>query len=140
MHKRYQKGLSLLWTAVIVGIVTLAAMVGLMSARYERNYFAEGWKKLAGGDAGKAVQQVQQGVGGAVIPAAAQAGADVRKCMVDGKVVYSNVECGKGNPTSQQVKIHDTRGFEAPKVPAAPVPEEGAPTMRDKAIDKAVER
>lgn len=134
MHLKYQKGLSLLWTAVVVGIVALAAMVALMSARYERNYFSEAWKKVTKTDVGQAVQQTQQNV------ANAESG-QIKKCVIDGKTVYSNVECDKANPTSQKVQIHDTKGFEAPKVPVASTPEaEGAPSMRDKMIEKAVQR
>ena len=137
MKLKYQKGLSLLWTAVVVGLVAAAGMVALMSARYERNYFAEGWKKLTKTEAGQVVQQVQQNAANASKPEAAA----IRKCVIDGKVVYSNVDCDKGNATSQKVQIHDTKGFEAPKVPVASAPEgEGAPSMRDKLIDKAVNR
>ncbi|HYC43729.1 MAG TPA: hypothetical protein VEB70_12160 [Noviherbaspirillum sp.] len=134
MRLKYQKGLSLLWTAVVVGLVSLAGMVALMSARYERNYFDEAWKKLTKTDVGQAVQQTQQS-------AARTEPAQIKKCVIDGKTVYSNVECDKANPTSQKVQIHDTKGFEAPKVPVAPAPEgEGAPSMRDKLMDKAVNR
>ena len=134
MHLKHQKGLSLLWTAVVVGIVALAGMVALMSARYERNYFAEAWKKLTRTDVGQDVQQTQQN-------AVKSEATSIRKCVVDGKVVYSNVDCDKGNSTSQKVEIHDTKGFEAPKVPVASVPEaEGVPSMRDKMIEKAVQR
>jgi hypothetical protein len=134
MQLKYQKGLSLLWTAVVVGLVALAGMVALMSARYERNYFAEAWKKLTKTDAGQAVQQAQQNV-------ARSESAQIRKCVIAGNTVYSNVECDKANPTSQKVQIQDTKGFEAPKVPVVSVPEgEGAPSMRDKLIDKAVNR
>lgn len=134
MQLKYQKGMSLLWTAVVVGIVALAGMVALMSARYERNYFAEGWKKVTKTDIGQAVQQTQQN-------AVRTEPAQIKKCVIDGKTVYSNVECDKANPTSQKVQIHDTKGFEAPKVPVASAPEgDGAPSMRDKLIDKAVNR
>ena len=137
MKLRYQKGLSLLWAAVFVGILTLVAMVALMSARYERNYFAETWKKLTRTEAGQVLQQTQQAAGNAVKPESAA----VRKCVIDGKVVYSNVECDNSNPTSQKVQIHDTKGFEAPKAPIASTPEgEGGSSMRDKLIDKAVQR
>lgn len=137
MHAKYQKGLSLLWTAVVVGLVASAGMVALMSARYERNYFAEAWKKLTKTEVGQAIQQTQQNAGNAVKSEAAA----IRKCTIDGKVVYSNVECDKGNPTSQKVQINDTKGFEAPKVPVASAPEaEGAPSARDKLIEKAVNR
>ena len=134
MKMKYQKGLSLLWTAMVVGLVALAGMVTLMSARYERNYFAEAWKKLTRTEVVQAVQQTRQNV--------AKAEAEpIRKCVIDGKTVYSNIECEKGNPTSEKVQIHDTKGFEAPKVPVASTPEaEGAPSMRDKLIDKAVNR
>ena len=133
MYLKYQKGLSLLWTAVVVGLAALAGMVALMSARYERNYFAEGWKKLTRTEVGQVVQQTQKNV-------AKNQAEPIKKCTIDGKVVYSNVECDKGNQTSQKVQIHDTAGFEAPKVPVASTPEEGAPSMRDKLIDKAVNR
>ena len=134
MHVKYQRGLSLLWTAIVVSLVALASMVALISARYERNYFGEGWKRLTKTDVGQAVQQTRQQV------AKAEA-SSIRKCIIDGKRVYSNVECDKADPTSQKVQIHDTQGFEAPKVPVASAPEgEGAPSMRDKLIDKAVNR
>jgi hypothetical protein len=138
MYSKYQKGeLSLLWAAVIIGVLTLVAMVALMSARYERNYFAEAWKRVTKTEAGQVLQQTQRATEKAVL----QEAASIRKCVVDGKVVYSNVECDKGNPTSHKVQLHDTKGLEAPKVPVASAPDkEGAPSLRDKAIEKAVQR
>ena len=138
MHSKYQKGeLSLLWSAVIVGVLTLVAMVTLMSARYERNYFAEAWTRMTKTNAGQVLQQTQQ----AAEKAVQQEAAAIRKCVVDGKVIYSNVECSNGNPTSQKVKLHHTQGIEAPKVPVASTPETEDPlNMRDKAIEKAVQR
>lgn len=135
MYLKYQKGLSLLWTAVFVGVLALAAMVALMSARYERNYFDEAWKRVTKTDAGHAVQQVQQSAERAARPE----GAAVRKCTVNGKVVYSNVECDNSDPTSRKVELHDTKGFEAPKVPPAPEAE-GKQDMREKMIEQAVQR
>jgi hypothetical protein len=136
MHLRFQKGeLSLLWAAVLVGVVALAAMVALMSARYERNYFAEAWKRMTKSEAGQAIRQTQQSTENAVrLDAAA-----VRKCTVDGKVVYSNVECSKDNPSSRTVQLNDSRGFEAPKAPPA-LETAAKPDMREKMIEKAIQR
>lgn len=135
MHKTYQKGaVSLLWAAVFVGVVTLVAMVALMSARYERNYFSEARKRITKSDAGQLLQQTGHSVANPAQPETTA----VRKCMVDGKPVYSNVECAASNPTSRKVELHDTKGFEAPKAPAAPP--ESAPTLQDKMIEKAVQR
>ncbi|MGH8807640.1 MAG: hypothetical protein ACREX0_07165 [Noviherbaspirillum sp.] len=137
MHSKYQRGeLSLFWTAVFVGVVALAAMVALMSARYERNYFAEAWKRLMETEAGQVLQQTQQAAASAANPDTA-----VRKCMVDGKVVYSNVECGAGNSSSRKVELHDTKGFEAPKAPAAAAPEaDASANLKEKMVEKAVQR
>lgn len=138
MYSKYQKGeLSLMWAAVLIGVVTLVAMVGLMSARHERNYFGEAWKRATKTEVGQAVQQTQQQAERAV----KQESAAVRKCMIDGKVVYSNVECDGSNPTSRQVHLHDTKGIDAPKAPPVPVADaEGKPDMRQKMIEKAVAR
>lgn len=132
-----QKGeLSLLWAAVLIGVVTLVAMVGLMSARHERNYFSEAWKRMTRTEAGQVLQQTQQSAERAVKAESAE----IRKCVIDGKVVYSNVECDNSNTTSRKVQLHDTKGIEAPKAPPAPAPEAEGKDMRQKMIDKAVER
>lgn len=137
MRWNRQKGeLSLMWAAVLIGIVTLAAMVALMSARHERNYFSEAWKRVTKTEAGQVMQQTQKSAERAV----RQESPDVKKCVVDGKVVYSNVECDNSNPTSRKVQLHDTQGFETPKAPPAPAPEAEGKDVRQKMIDKAVER
>jgi hypothetical protein len=46
------------------------------------------------------------------------------------------VECLDSNKTSKAIKIVDTRGVEAPKMPAAPA----ASATSDPAIDKIVEK
>jgi hypothetical protein len=133
MKLTYQRGeLSLFWAAVAVGVFALVCMVGLMSMRYERNYFMEAWKGFVKTDAGQVLQKTQAVAGSAVKgdePA-------MRKCMVDGKVTYSNVDCdNKG----QVVKIQHTAGIEAPKVPPAPAQQgEGKPGLQEKMIEKAI--
>ncbi len=109
MHKKYQRGeLSLFRAAVFIGVVTLAAMLFLMSARRERNYFSDAWKRITGVYAVQAAK-----VTGA-------ANRPIRKCMVGGKSVYSNVECDAADPASRQLEFYDPKGVEPPKAaPAA---------------------
>lgn len=125
-----------MWAAVIVGVLTLAAMVALMSARYERNYFAEAWTKMIGTDAGRSLQKTQQSVGKTIKADSTE----IRKCMVNGKPVYSNVECDAHNPTSQKLDLQDSKGIDAPKVPVAPMREDAASAIKDKMIEQAVGR
>lgn len=135
MNPKYQRGeLSLFWAAVFVGVVTLIAVALLFSMRYERNFFSEAWQHMMRSDAGKTFQQTGQLAQNAV-KSGASASTAIRKCMIDGKVTYSNVECDAKNPTSSKVELHDTRGIEAPK---ASVPQESVPQMlQGKIIDKA---
>jgi hypothetical protein len=143
MNLHYQRGeLSLWWAAVAVGGFSLVCMVGLMSMRYERNYFMEAWKNFTRTDAGQVLQKTQATAADAVKgplagqgQIAGQQGA-MRKCSIGGKVVYSNVDC---EARGQVIRIQDTAGFEAPKAPpAAPSRGEGPPTLQDRMIDKAM--
>lgn len=120
-----QRGISLLWVAVVMGGVALAMMVGLMSMRHERNYFAEAWAKVTD----KVPAQAS---------ALAEAPADpLKKCVIDGRTVISNTECKDDNRTTRTLDIHDTKGIEAPKVP--PTEPEAAPGSNP-AIDKIIEK
>jgi len=130
MQVQYQRGaVSLLWAAVVVGAVALAAMVALMSTRYERNYFADAWQQVTS-RTGQKLQQVTQ----SPLPTGSTG---VRKCLVASRVVYSNVECDKTNPTSHDVALHETRGVEAPKSLPAPAAQAFTP-LQDKAIERAL--
>jgi hypothetical protein len=137
MKLKYQRGeLSLLWAAVIVGVIALMCMGALFSMRYERNFFAETWNRFAKSDAGKAIQQTQKAAEAVTRPDGA--GTDIRKCVIDGKVVYSNVECDTKNASTRKVQLHDTQGVEAPKVPQASASQpEQQPTLQEKMIEKA---
>lgn len=146
---RYQRGaLSLLWCAILVGLVTALALAGLFSMRYERNFFAEGWDYVKSTTAGKTVQRVpaletvlkgqEKGLG--TVQDSGQ-NAALRKCTINGAVVYSNVDCRSDNPTSRTVELHDSRGFEPPKMPVAAAPQTGpADNLRQKAMDKAIDK
>ena len=142
MHRKYQRGaVSLLWAAVLVGLVALVCMGALFSMRYERNFFAEAWTRFTKSEVGKAVQQTQKVAEGVATPdGGISPSMGIRKCMIDGNVVYSNIECDVKNATTRKVQLHDTQGIEAPKVPQASVPQsEGRPALQDKIIEKATQ-
>lgn len=122
-----QRGLSLLGCALLMALLSLGAMAALFSIRHERNLLAEIWARaMPAGTAASALQQTQGATGGAQ-PA-------LRRCTVDGKVLYSNVDCGPAQAGSRAVKLHITQGLEAPKAPPAPAPErqleEALPVLR----------
>jgi len=136
MTRHYQRGWSLFWTAVLAAVFAAAAMAALFSMRYDRNFFAEAWGKLSGG---AAVQQARSAVDSAkqaagVAPAAASGG--LRRCLIDGKTVFSDTGCADKNPSTRAVVLHDSHGIDAPK---AKPKEETAPTS-DPALDKAIEK
>jgi hypothetical protein len=107
-RKRERGELSLFWCVVLFALLSLIMMTWLMSFRYNRNLFVEAWDHVAG----QATAQVGSTLKAAAEPAAAVApGAEVRKCVVNGKVLYSNVECGAENSTSRKVDVRPTEGM-----------------------------
>ena len=112
---RRQRGLSLFWCAILMAVLAAGAMLVLFSLRHERNPLAEIWSRASQGGAVAGVRQKMQGVAADAQPAA------VRRCIVDGSVLYSNVDCDSKKSGSKAVRLHLTEGFEAPKVPPAAV-------------------
>jgi len=120
--KKHQSGISLLAVLVIMGALGALAAFALISMRQDRNLFAEGLKTVKTRAAAVAAPVVSQ-----VAPPA-----PMRKCVIHGKTVISNSECGDQGTV---IEIHDTRGFEAPKAPPKAEPE--APQG---ATERAIER
>ena len=146
MHK--QRGISLIMVAIVSAALAGLAMAALYSMRYERNVFAEAWARITGQPASQAVLQQSQealkaagvnpGAAAAAVGAAAPAGV-LRKCIINGKTVLSDVDCSDRNPTSKVVEVHQTHGIESPKMPQ---PEPAASTTmsaQDRAIEKATQ-
>ncbi|MBA5638898.1 DUF4124 domain-containing protein [Duganella sp. LX20W] len=128
--------------AIVMATLAAIAMAAMMSMRSERNLFAEALGKLTGHPAAPLQGGVPGGVANAAAAAAQPAQPErpagvLRKCVIDGKTVLSDVDCTDRNPTSTIVKVHETRGIESPKVPKPEPAADGAPTMQDKMIDKA---
>jgi hypothetical protein len=125
--QRRQRGIGLIQVAIIMASLAAVAMAFLMSARHERNFFAEGLAKLSGKPAPGANAPAADSLAPAV-PAGV-----LRKCVVDGKIVLSDVDCKGG----KVVRAIDTRGIEAPKVPKPDPAESAPPSATDKMIEKA---
>ncbi len=122
--KKYQTGISLVAVAVIMGVLGAVAVFALISMRQDRNLFAEGLNKVGA----KAAEVAAPAVATVTPPPA-----PMRKCVINGKTVISNTECGdKG----KVIEIHDSRGIEAPKEPPKPAPE-AMPNATDRAIERA---
>jgi hypothetical protein len=132
-----QRGaLNLVWVAVFSAAAALVAMAALWSMRYERNLFAEGVAAVTGSaPARQAIDAASQAVAVAK-PADSAGNGAMRKCVIDGKTLISNTDCLDNNKTSKTIKISDTRGIEAPKVP---VEAASAPTSNP-ALDKIIEK
>lgn len=130
-----QRGISLILVAVLMAGVAALAMAAIFSMRYERNLFAEGVAKLTGKAPAAAA-----GSGAAATAAAAAApvpGNQLRRCVINGKTVFSDTECGAANATTKNVVVHETKGVEAPK-PPKPDPAAAAPQdLRAKMIENA---
>ncbi|MBA5688121.1 DUF4124 domain-containing protein [Rugamonas apoptosis] len=152
---QHQRGLGLIQVAILMATLAAIAMAAMMSMRSERNLFAEALGKLTGHPPASA-QGAAPGAPGSVPNAAegaegaAQAARQaiqqaqparpagvLRKCVIDGKTVLSDVDCTDRNPTSTIVKVHETRGIESPKAPKPEPAADSAPNMQDKMIEKA---
>jgi hypothetical protein len=135
MLERQRGALNLIWVAIFSGLLAAAAMAALWSMKNERNLFAEGVSALTGSAPARQAIDAARGAAAAVDGGQSGNGA-LRKCVIDGKTVVSNTECLDSNKTSKTIKIHDTRGIEAPKVPVAPA----ASATSDPALDKIIEK
>lgn len=130
--RQRQNGISLIAVALIMAGLAAIVMAALFSMKKERNLFAEGADKLLKKTGGDVV--LQQGAQ-AVQPAASA----LRRCLIDGKTVFSDTECAASNPTTKTVSVHATRGIDAPKVPK-PDPAASSPEgLREKMIEKATQ-
>jgi type II secretory pathway pseudopilin PulG len=132
MHHRQRGALSLTWVAIMSAVLALLAMAAMFSMRYERNLFAEGWAKVAGGDTARQAIDAARNAGGA-----APAPVVLRKCVIDGKTVVSNTDCRDDNRSSKNMVLHDSHGIEPPKAP--PVEKQAEPGS-DPMLDKMIEK
>lgn len=142
MHERQRGEISLFWLALLMAMFAAITMAALFSMRSERNLFAEGigWliKSPAAVGAAQQSREAAAAAGQALgQPAPRPDAGALRKCVIDGKTVVSNVECADHNPTSKTMVLRDSRGVEPPRVPVPAATEAAPATMQDKMIEKA---
>src|SRR5471032_3022902 len=129
-----QRGISLIQVAIVMASLAAIAMAALYGMRYERNPLLDGLDKLSGRPLSQDSQPTGKERAAAVRVAPAAPAGVLRKCVIHGKTVFSDVECGAHDPA---VQVHASHGFEAPKVPA-PDPAASTPlSAQDQAIEKA---
>jgi hypothetical protein len=133
-----QRGINLVWVAVLSAAVGLLAAGTLVSMRQDRNIFKEILHMASGGKLGAPAPAGATGprpigeAAAAIVPATP--GNTLRRCTINGKTVFSDVECAAS--TSTTVKSIDTKGVEAPKAPPKPA----STPNSDPALDKVLER
>ena len=148
LHDRLaQRGLSLIWCAVAMAVLTYGAMAAVFAMRYQRNLLAESWAMMQRGPVAKvsgAVQAATNSTTGSVNGLRAVAGngatgsGPLKKCRVNGKVMYSNVACAEHNRTTHQLDLVDSHGIEPPKVVEPPVTDtSNVPNPTDRAVARA---
>jgi hypothetical protein len=137
MIERQRGALNLFWVAIVSAAVAAVAMAALWSMRSERNLFSEAASAVAGAAPARQAMDAARALAGSGSGTSTSASdGAMRKCVIKGKKVISNTDCLDANRTTKTIEIHDTRGFEAPKQPAAPA----AAATSDPSVDKIIEK
>lgn len=159
MKTHFQRGsISLLSTAMIMMLVTLAGLVFLYTARYGHLPLQDVWSRwsqsaaVISNELKHASGMQKDGTAkGVLTPASVPANAPdsgmrtaatvdsgIRRCRIHGKVVYSDTECADSNPTTRAIKLNDNTGFDTRKKPVVDKNADADPEqdLRMKMIDR----
>lgn len=142
MRSREVGAVSLLFTAVFMSVVALLAVSFLYSLRYGHWPMQDMWDRWT---RQAKIENIQQEIKGVTAQSGMPSANEVRRCVIAGKVVYSNVDCrddsSGGNSGSKAVKLYDSRGIEAPKQAVQPEAQSDAGMQTDKPLaDKVLEK
>ena len=134
--------ISLLMTALLMTAVALIGMSFLYYLRFSQwpmQASLTRWSQSLG-IIGK---EVKKGVGlESNGDSAATIGDGIRKCKINGKVVYSDIDCLESNATTRAVQLQDNRSFSLPPSAdkdAASTASSGQ-TMQEKMMDRAIDK
>ncbi|GAC1328468.1 MAG: hypothetical protein NVSMB28_25390 [Collimonas sp.] len=125
-------------TAIVMMLLTAAALAFFYFMRYGELPFQDAltrWSK-----SGNAISSGIKEAANLRNPEGQTITADseVRRCIIKGKVVFSNTDCLDTNATTRTIKLMDNKGFEPPKVPASSAESQanGMPDLREQLINK----
>ncbi|MFZ6771168.1 hypothetical protein ACO0LB_00495 [Undibacterium sp. SXout7W] len=154
-----QRGISLIAVSVIFMLIGLISMGALYTMRYghlpmqdtlnkwgkSADVIGKELKNVSGitdNNAGNNTNanNANANASGSGMRNAATVSSGVKRCTINGKTVYSDIECTDHNPTTRELKLHDTQGF----VQTKPAQEQAGSDstseqeMRLKMLDKAI--
>lgn len=145
MKQNTQRGaMNLYFVSIVMMLVTLAALAFLYFIRYGQLPMQDVWRRW-GKSATVITEELKQVSGVAseigASPKAATVNAGIRRCTIQGKVIFSDVECTDDNPSTRAVKLYDSKGGEPPKsaVPASDGQAESALDIKKQLLEKALQ-
>jgi hypothetical protein len=135
-------GISLLMTAVLmmgIAFIGMSVLYYLRFSQWPMQASFSRWSQSIG-IIGKEVEKSAGLVSNA--DSAVAFGDGLRKCKINGKVVYSNVDCLDSNATTRAVQLQDNRGFSSPPSPPkdSALTVNSGSTMQEKMINRAIDK
>ncbi|MEN9866096.1 MAG: hypothetical protein RL748_1686 [Pseudomonadota bacterium] len=137
---RPQQGLSLIGVAIFMALLALAAMAALYWMRFERNPITD----IMNGTVQRPFGKITKPAGA---PNAATSGtaaqpsgpaplsSEVRKCIINGKTVFSDTDCPK---SAEKMKLHNNSYAPPPKPASTDADADASATLSQKAMDRAI--
>jgi hypothetical protein len=117
-----QRGaINLVMVSFLMMVLTLAALSLLYYMRYGRVPLQDVWQRWSksGEVVGNELKNMSGlGKDGAHSGKVATVDDGIKRCTVNGKVLFSDVECSDNNPSTRAVKLYDSKGGEPPKASA----------------------
>ena len=138
--------INLVLVSILMMALTLAALSLLYYMRYGHVPLQDVWQRWSksGEVVGNELKNISgMNEGGAHSGKTATVDAGIKRCTVNGKVLFSDVECSDNNQTTRAVKLYDSKGGEPPKASANGKAQEAAQganavDVKSQMIEKAV--
>ncbi|MFZ6655333.1 hypothetical protein [Undibacterium sp. TJN19] len=147
MSKQKQRGLSLIVVSLVsmsVAVIAMAFIYYLRNGHLPIPEFLQPFFTTA--NAVSKDLKNATGIGtsnGSGMREAATTAEGVRRCVIDGKTVYSDTLCTDKNPSTKKLKLNDAKGIEPPKSVASQEKEKtgemSEEQMKQKIMEQAVD-